>query len=58
MLSEDEIGSLTESFNRMATYIQRLINDVYKSELHRKEAHLKALQSQITPIFCIILLAL
>lgn len=51
VISEDEIGSLTESFNRMTAYIQSLINDVYKSEIHRKEAHLKALQSQINPHF-------
>lgn len=49
--STDEVGKLTQSFNRMTDEIHTLVNDVYKSEIARKEAQLKALQSQINPHF-------
>ncbi|MNI46685.1 putative sensor-like histidine kinase [compost metagenome] len=49
--SSDEVGQLTQSFNRMTDEIHMLINDVYKSGIMRKEAQLKALHSQINPHF-------
>ena len=55
---QDEIGELTYAFNRMASKIKRLINEVYVAdiqkkdlELQRKQAQLSALQSQINPHF-------
>ncbi|MRH42794.1 HAMP domain-containing protein [Aquibacillus halophilus] len=55
---QDEIGELTKAFNRMASKIKNLINDVYvvgiekkDLELQRKQAQLSALQSQINPHF-------
>ncbi|KKI91709.1 histidine kinase [Bacillus sp. SA1-12] len=55
---QDEIGELTQAFNRMASKIKELINDVYIAdiqkkdlELQRKQAQLSALQSQINPHF-------
>jgi len=55
---QDEIGELTHAFNRMASKIKRLINEVYVAdiqkkdlELQRKQAQLSALQSQINPHF-------
>lgn len=54
----DEIGELTQAFNRMASKIKKLINEVYVAdiqkknlELQRKQAQLSALQSQINPHF-------
>ncbi len=54
----DEIGQLTQAFNRMSYKIKRLIQDVYVAsiqkkelELKRKQAQLEALRSQINPHF-------
>lgn len=54
----DEIGELTSEFNRMSNKIKELIQDVYVTniqkkdlELQRKQAQLSALQSQINPHF-------
>ncbi|NHN35390.1 sensor histidine kinase [Paenibacillus agricola] len=54
----DEVGQLTEEFNRMTMKIKLLIEDVYVAgiqkqnlELQRKQAQLNALQSQINPHF-------
>ncbi|GGA40408.1 cache domain-containing sensor histidine kinase [Paenibacillus physcomitrellae] len=54
----DEIGQLTDEFNRMTLQIRKLIDDVYIAdiqrkdlELKRKQAQLHALQSQINPHF-------
>lgn len=54
----DEIGELTDAFNRMFKRIKKLINDVYvvgiqkkDEELQRKQAQLNALQTQINPHF-------
>lgn len=47
----DEVGQLTHSFNQMTERVQSLVNDVYKAEIIRKEAQLKALHSQINPHF-------
>ena len=55
---KDEIGLLTSEYNRMTRKINQLINDVYKVriqkqelEIEKKDAQLKALQSQINPHF-------
>jgi two-component system sensor histidine kinase YesM len=54
----DEVGQLAVEFNRMASRIENLINDVYVSEIQKKElelrqrqAQLHALHSQINPHF-------
>ncbi|WP_240041341.1 cache domain-containing sensor histidine kinase [Paenibacillus ginsengarvi] len=47
----DEVGQLASSFNQMTERVQTLVNDVYKAEIIRKEAQLKALHSQINPHF-------
>ncbi|OMF49842.1 sensor histidine kinase [Paenibacillus peoriae] len=56
--SRDEIGQLTGEFNRMTLKIRRLINDVYRADIQRKNleiqrrhAQLNALHSQINPHF-------
>lgn len=49
--SADEIGQLTNRFNRMLTNINTLIEEVYQSKIIQKEAELKALQTQINPHF-------
>ena len=48
---EDELGYLGKCFNKMSLEIDTLVNRVYKEELTRKEAELKALQAQINPHF-------
>lgn len=55
---KDEIGELINEFNRMATYMDKLIEDGYKAsiqqknlEIAKKQAELNALQSQINPHF-------
>jgi two-component system sensor histidine kinase YesM len=47
----DEIGSLYESFNRMAEEHQVLIRDKYEQRLKLLRAELKLLHSQINPHF-------
>lgn len=47
----DELGYLSECFNNMSHEIDFLVNQVYKEQLTRKEAELKALQAQINPHF-------
>lgn len=49
--SYDELGYISTSFNRMAKEINRLIIKVYESELLKKNAEIKMLQSQINPHF-------
>ncbi|REE87485.1 two-component system sensor histidine kinase YesM [Paenibacillus taihuensis] len=49
--SQDEVGYLSASFNRMAKEINRLIIKVYETELVKKNAEIKSLQSQINPHF-------
>lgn len=49
--SLDEIGQLTNRFNKMLYRINTLIDEVYKSKIIQKEAELKALQSQMNPHF-------
>ncbi len=48
---KDEIGFMGDAFNRMVTEISALEKWVYREQLTRKEAELKALQSQINPHF-------
>jgi two-component system sensor histidine kinase YesM len=48
---KDEIGALGRSFNSMTGELRTLIEDVYKNQISRKEAELRALQSQINPHF-------
>ncbi|WP_339848921.1 sensor histidine kinase [Paenibacillus sp. FSL W7-1088] len=57
-VGKDEIGSLTHSYNMMVIKIRNLIEIVFKGqverqalELSRKQAELKALQSQVNPHF-------
>ncbi|MEG2088341.1 MAG: histidine kinase, partial [Angelakisella sp.] len=47
----DELGYLAKAYNSMASNINFLLKKVYQEELTRKEAELKALQSQINPHF-------
>ena len=47
----DELGFLNKAFNEMSGEINHLVNWVYREQLTRKEAELKALQSQINPHF-------
>lgn len=47
--ASDEIGQLTEEFNRMTQQINGLIQDVYVAELDRRQAQFNALLSQINP---------
>jgi two-component system sensor histidine kinase YesM len=48
---EDELGFLSKTFNEMSAEIHHLVTCVYREQLTRKEAELKALQSQINPHF-------
>lgn len=48
---EDELGYLSRCFNKMSMEIDNLLNRVYKEELTRRGAELKALQAQINPHF-------
>ena len=49
--TKDEIGDLSTGFNEMIAKIRYLIEEVYQTQLHEKEAHLDALQAQINPHF-------
>lgn len=49
--SNDEIGQLSRSFNKMVLNIKGLVKEVYETQLKKKEAELSALQSQINPHF-------
>ena len=48
---EDEFGYIATAFNKMADNIQELIEEVYITEINKKEIELEALQSQINPHF-------
>ncbi|MBC8062424.1 MAG: sensor histidine kinase, partial [Clostridiaceae bacterium] len=48
---KDEIGALGRSFNSMVSVLKTLIEEVYKNQISRKEAELRALQAQINPHF-------
>jgi len=47
----DEFTEIADSFNDMASTTQELINEVYISNLKKKEAELQILHSQINPHF-------
>jgi len=47
----DEIGTLTESFNQMVNRINCLVREVYQEKLAQKNAEIEALQAQINPHF-------
>ncbi len=47
--SDDEIGSLVNSYNRMVLRIKALIEDVYMAEIKQKNARYLALKTQINP---------
>lgn len=47
----DEIGFLNKTFNEMSREINHLVTWVYQEQITRKDAELKALQSQINPHF-------
>lgn len=48
---KDELGILIKGFNSMTRKVNHLFNEVYRTKYQKKEAELKALQSQITPHF-------
>lgn len=47
----DEIGIVTNSFARMVEQLNEMFNKVYKMEIEKKHAELKALQAMINPHF-------
>ncbi|NMA85129.1 MAG: histidine kinase [Epulopiscium sp.] len=49
--TQDEIGKLGKSFNKMIEKIDILIKKVYQEELSLKEAEIRVLQAQINPHF-------
>jgi two-component system sensor histidine kinase YesM len=56
--SKDEIGQLTNDFNKMVEKLQVLLDEIYYSQLRekdlqlrQKETELKVLQSQVNPHF-------
>lgn len=49
--SKDEIGQLANSFNNMTNQINKLINEILKDKVERKELELQMLQYQINPHF-------
>lgn len=49
--SENEIGSLTQSFNVMTHRIQELMEQNVRDQEEKRKSELKALQSQINPHF-------
>lgn len=51
MLSHDEINELGLGFNEMLQRVRQLVDEVYKMQIHEREAQLKALQAQINPHF-------
>ncbi len=51
ILSNDEIGYLAGQIDKMMIKMRRLINEVYKGELEKKDLELNLLQSKISPHF-------
>lgn len=47
----DELGFLSKTFNKMIEEINHLVKWIYREQLTRKEAEIKALQAQINPHF-------
>lgn len=50
-VGNDEIGSLSRSFNAMITQINNLINEVYIEKINQSQLELQMLQAQINPHF-------
>jgi len=48
---KDELGFLQKTFNNMTKEIDHLVTWIYREQITRKEAEIKALQSQINPHF-------
>lgn len=48
---KDEIGMLSEEFNKMAQQIRELVNQVYQEQKEKRKSELAALQAQINPHF-------
>jgi two-component system sensor histidine kinase YesM len=49
--TDDEIGELTEVFNKMMDEIDSLVREVYETKLRERETELAVLQSQMNPHF-------
>ncbi|MEK4248900.1 sensor histidine kinase [Paenibacillus sp. FSL W7-1287] len=49
--SNDEIGELAKSYSRLSKHIEQLKKKVVRIEVRKKEADMRALQSQINPHF-------
>lgn len=52
----EEVRILSKNFNQMVRRIEQLVEDVTKEQMNLRKTELELLQSQINPIFCIILL--
>ncbi|MDO4343358.1 MAG: sensor histidine kinase [Eubacteriales bacterium] len=48
---KDEIGMLSEEFNKMAQQIQKLVDQIYREQREKRKSELAALQAQINPHF-------
>lgn len=51
IISSDEIGELSNTFNTMLDQINRLIEQEYQLKVKQQDAQMKALQAQINPHF-------
>lgn len=49
--TDDEIGELARTYNRMLERLNQLIEEVYVEQIHRRDAEWDALQAQINPHF-------
>lgn len=49
--AKDEIGQFTNAFGEMTKRLNRLVNEVYRSQILQKEAQFKMLQAQLNPHF-------
>lgn len=47
----EELQNISNTFNEMTAYIERLINEVYETKLIAKQAEIQYLQAQIDPHF-------
>jgi len=49
--SNDEVGILSRSFNQLIAEIEDLLQKVYKAEVYKKEAEIKAIKMHMNPHF-------
>ncbi len=49
--SEDEIGRLSQTFNKMVDDMNELVNTVYEQKMLKQKAQIQSLQMQINPHF-------